>query len=83
MDARSTGWNWHSILLVACFGILRVDLLFFLLFPLCSDSRGGGGGDFLAGFILGGAIFGTLAYVFAPQVISYFLILNLSKVWHV
>ncbi|KAL1355575.1 uncharacterized protein LOC107488483 isoform X1 [Arachis duranensis] len=32
------------------------------------DSSGGGGGDFLAGFILGGAIFGTLAYVFAPQI---------------
>ncbi|MED6218065.1 hypothetical protein PIB30_023444 [Stylosanthes scabra] len=32
------------------------------------DSSGSGGGDFLAGFILGGAIFGTLAYVFAPQI---------------
>ncbi|GMY07722.1 Low-density receptor-like protein [Fagus crenata] len=31
-------------------------------------SRGGGGGDFLAGFLLGGAVFGTLAYVFAPQI---------------
>ncbi|XP_058086069.1 uncharacterized protein LOC131233399 [Magnolia sinica] len=28
----------------------------------------GGGGDFLAGFLLGGAVFGTLAYVFAPQI---------------
>ncbi|KAK8934600.1 hypothetical protein KSP39_PZI014784 [Platanthera zijinensis] len=27
----------------------------------------GGGGDFVAGFLLGGAVFGTLAYVFAPQ----------------
>ncbi|WJX60074.1 hypothetical protein P8452_45319 [Trifolium repens] len=32
------------------------------------ESRGGGGGDLVAGFILGGAIFGTLAYVFAPQI---------------
>ncbi|PNX91835.1 hypothetical protein L195_g014960 [Trifolium pratense] len=31
------------------------------------ESRGGGGADLVAGFILGGAIFGTLAYVFAPQ----------------
>ncbi|XP_058104281.1 uncharacterized protein LOC131248184 [Magnolia sinica] len=31
-------------------------------------SRGGGGGDFLAGFLLGGAVFGTLAYIFAPQI---------------
>nr|XP_027109828.1 uncharacterized protein LOC113729788 [Coffea arabica] len=33
-----------------------------------NDRRGGGGGDFVAGFLLGGAIFGTLAYVFAPQI---------------
>ncbi|XP_052180310.1 uncharacterized protein LOC127793577 isoform X2 [Diospyros lotus] len=32
-----------------------------------NDHRGGGG-DFVAGFLLGGAIFGTLAYVFAPQI---------------
>ncbi|XP_057450207.1 uncharacterized protein LOC130741351 isoform X2 [Lotus japonicus] len=32
------------------------------------DSKGGGGGDFVAGFLLGGAVFGTLAYVFAPQI---------------
>ncbi|KAK7308872.1 hypothetical protein RJT34_05177 [Clitoria ternatea] len=32
------------------------------------DNRGGGGGDFLAGFLLGGAVLGTLAYVFAPQI---------------
>ncbi|KAL2518521.1 hypothetical protein Adt_14768 [Abeliophyllum distichum] len=32
-----------------------------------SDHRGGSG-DFVAGFLLGGAIFGTLAYVFAPQI---------------
>lgn len=35
-----------------------------------SDQRGGGGsgGDFVAGFLLGGAIFGTLGYIFAPQI---------------
>ncbi|KAH9706786.1 Low-density receptor-like protein [Citrus sinensis] len=27
-----------------------------------------GGGDFIAGFLVGGAVFGTLAYVFAPQI---------------
>ncbi|CAA2963337.1 uncharacterized protein LOC111388339 [Olea europaea subsp. europaea] len=32
-----------------------------------SDHRGGSG-DFVAGFLIGGAIFGTLAYVFAPQI---------------
>ncbi|KAF9625353.1 hypothetical protein IFM89_022129 [Coptis chinensis] len=32
------------------------------------ESRGGGGGDFVSGFVLGGAIFGTLAYIFAPQI---------------
>eukprot|EP00475_Leptophrys_vorax_P023333 TRINITY_DN31926_c0_g1_i1.p1 TRINITY_DN31926_c0_g1~~TRINITY_DN31926_c0_g1_i1.p1 ORF type:complete len:172 (-),score=13.82 TRINITY_DN31926_c0_g1_i1:383-898(-) len=30
--------------------------------------RGGGGGDFFAGFILGGAVFGALGYLFAPQI---------------
>ncbi|XP_068650320.1 uncharacterized protein [Aristolochia californica] len=33
-----------------------------------NDGSGGGGGDFVAGFLLGGAIFGSLAYVFAPQI---------------
>ncbi|KAL3524547.1 hypothetical protein ACH5RR_017381 [Cinchona calisaya] len=33
-----------------------------------NDRRGGGGGDFVAGFLLGGVIFGTLAYIFAPQI---------------
>ncbi|GAB4826443.1 hypothetical protein Ancab_009432 [Ancistrocladus abbreviatus] len=28
----------------------------------------GGGADFVAGFLLGGAVFGTLAYIFAPQI---------------
>ncbi|KAF8102951.1 hypothetical protein N665_0189s0005 [Sinapis alba] len=29
---------------------------------------GGGGGDFIAGFLLGGALFGAAAYIFAPQI---------------
>ncbi|XP_050253376.1 uncharacterized protein LOC126699533 [Quercus robur] len=33
-----------------------------------NDGSRGGGGDFFAGFLLGGAVFGTLAYVFAPQI---------------
>ncbi|KAM7272824.1 hypothetical protein ACFE04_027488 [Oxalis oulophora] len=32
------------------------------------SGRGGGGGDFVAGFLVGGAVFGTLAYIFAPQI---------------
>ncbi|PKA66264.1 hypothetical protein AXF42_Ash006961 [Apostasia shenzhenica] len=32
------------------------------------DHSKGGGGDFVAGFLLGGAVFGTLAYIFAPQI---------------
>ncbi|CAA7393246.1 unnamed protein product [Spirodela intermedia] len=32
------------------------------------DGSRNGSGDFLAGFLLGGALFGTLAYVFAPQI---------------
>jgi len=38
---------------------------------LYSDNRGGGGEDFLAGFLLGGAVFGTVAYIFSPQVIPF------------
>ena len=37
---------------------------------ICSDGSRGGGNDFAAGFLLGGAVFGTLAYIFAPQVIN-------------
>ncbi|KAJ0079004.1 hypothetical protein Patl1_23710 [Pistacia atlantica] len=40
-------------------------------FSVCAqyrDGNRGGGGDFVAGFLLGGAVFGTLAYVFAPQI---------------
>ncbi|XP_059625091.1 uncharacterized protein LOC132268280 isoform X2 [Cornus florida] len=32
------------------------------------NDRRGGGGDFFAGFLLGGAVCGTLAYIFAPQI---------------
>lgn len=47
------------------------QLVYSILPVECSDQRGGGGsgGDFVAGFLLGGAIFGTLGYIFAPQVI--------------
>ncbi|KFK25887.1 hypothetical protein AALP_AA8G175100 [Arabis alpina] len=31
-------------------------------------SRSGSSGDFIAGFLLGGALFGTVAYLFAPQI---------------
>lgn len=50
-------------------------------FILCSDGSRGGGSDFVAGFFLGGAIFGTLAYIFAPQVIRciYF---TFCTFWH-
>lgn len=30
--------------------------------------RGGGARDFVAGFLLGGAVFGALGYLLAPQV---------------
>ncbi|EPS66657.1 hypothetical protein M569_08119 [Genlisea aurea] len=33
-----------------------------------SDRGNGFGADFVAGFFLGGAVFGTLAYLFAPQI---------------
>ncbi|KAL5724363.1 hypothetical protein ACHQM5_007635 [Ranunculus cassubicifolius] len=33
-----------------------------------NDESRGGGGDFVTGFLLGGAVFGTLAYIFAPQI---------------
>ncbi|KAL1324644.1 hypothetical protein HN51_034811 [Arachis hypogaea] len=37
---------------------------------ICAEYREGGGGgvDFLAGFLMGGAILGTAAYIFAPQI---------------
>ncbi|GJV08325.1 hypothetical protein Tco_1345981 [Tanacetum coccineum] len=33
-----------------------------------NERSNGGGGDFVAGFLLGGALCGTLAYIFAPQI---------------
>ncbi|KAL3650137.1 hypothetical protein CASFOL_006540 [Castilleja foliolosa] len=33
-----------------------------------NDRSSGSGADFVAGFVLGGAIFGTLGYIFAPQI---------------
>jgi len=33
-----------------------------------SGRRGGGAGDFVAGFLLGGAVFGALGYLLAPQI---------------
>ncbi|XP_006847741.2 uncharacterized protein LOC18437470 [Amborella trichopoda] len=33
-----------------------------------NDDGRGNTGDFVAGFLLGGAVFGTLAYIFAPQI---------------
>jgi hypothetical protein len=35
-------------------------------------SRSGSSGDFIAGFLLGGAVFGAVAYIFAPQVMMMF-----------
>ncbi|CAI8585501.1 unnamed protein product [Vicia faba] len=32
------------------------------------DNRGSGGGELVASFLLGGAIFGTLAFVFSPHI---------------
>lgn len=48
---------------------MYVQLVSSILPIECSDQRGGSGGDFVAGFLLGGAIFGTLGYIYAPQVI--------------
>lgn len=47
---------------------LFVIFAFFLFWVILSDRSDGGGGDFVAGFLLGGALCGTLAYIFAPQV---------------
>lgn len=46
-------------------------LSFVLHSDMYSDGSRGGGGDFVAGFLLGGAVFGTLAYIFAPQVLIF------------
>nr|KJB18481.1 hypothetical protein B456_003G057200 [Gossypium raimondii] len=37
-------------------------------FSVCAEYCRGGASDFAAGFLLGGAIFATIAYVFAPQI---------------
>uniref|UniRef100_A0A7N0UA97 Uncharacterized protein n=1 Tax=Kalanchoe fedtschenkoi TaxID=63787 RepID=A0A7N0UA97_KALFE len=37
-------------------------------FAVYAEYKSGGTGDFAAGFLLGGAVFGTLAYIFAPQI---------------
>ena len=66
------GWKLHvtrSYWLLVLEYYAKIYHSFHLLSPLYSDNRGGGGGDFVAGFLLGGAVFGTLAYIFAPQVI--------------
>ena len=54
------------------FSVRTVGLIDTSLFFCYSDGGRSGGGDFVAGFLLGGAVFGTLAYVFAPQVKSMF-----------
>eukprot|EP00250_Pteridium_aquilinum_P023862 c2781_g1_i1 orf=331-837(-) len=36
------------------------------------DRRGSGAGEFVAGFVLGGVVFGALGYLFAPQVTTRF-----------
>ncbi|KAM1142477.1 hypothetical protein ACFX19_042997 [Malus domestica] len=58
---------------------LRTGRNFTVRAEYSDDSRrGGGGADFVAGFVLGGAVFGTLAYVFAPQVLPYLTLLSFS-----
>jgi len=52
----------------------RFHLVFLLIcLNICSNNKGGGGADFLVGFFLGGAICGTVAYIYGPEVISLFL----------
>lgn len=60
--------------LVICLRMNCAVLILLFPFALCSGGNRGGGGDFVAGFLLGGAVFGTLAYVFAPQVSLHFLV---------
>lgn len=45
--------------------------------------RGGGAGDFVAGFLIGGAVFGALGYMLAPQVcvpLLLYIFLNPDKI---
>ena len=44
-----------------------------------SGRRGGGAGDFVAGFLLGGAVFGALGYLLAPQVYVPLFFICLDK----
>lgn len=49
----------------------NVYVLFSTVFDkrlMSSERRGGGAGDFVAGFLLGGVLFGTLGYLIAPVV---------------
>ena len=50
---------------------LMIPICFVDYFTHSDANRQGGGADFLAGFLVGGAVFGTLAYVFDPQVIQF------------
>ena len=42
----------------------------FLVVRYGRDRKSGGGVDFVAGFMLGGVVIGTLGYLLAPQVIK-------------
>uniref|UniRef100_A0A8R7TLV6 Uncharacterized protein n=1 Tax=Triticum urartu TaxID=4572 RepID=A0A8R7TLV6_TRIUA len=52
--------QWHLLPAPWVWTVILTDDIF------CEDSKGGGG--FLTGFLIGGAVFGTLGYVFAPQI---------------
>lgn len=47
---------------------MKLSVIYKIFPSTCSDRSSGSGADFVAGFLLGGAVFGTLAYIFAPQV---------------
>lgn len=61
--------TWHNFLsfLPAISDTLTLSVIY-KIFLYCSDRSDGSGADFVAGFVIGGAVFGTLAYIFAPQV---------------
>lgn len=52
-------------------GTVNLSVCSFVVSNICSDGGRSGAGDFASGFLLGGAVFGTLAYIFAPQVNGY------------
>nr|GMC66789.1 uncharacterized protein LOC109179101 [Ipomoea batatas] len=56
---------WHYL---CCSSSSNASILLGIGKRSSQDHRGGGEGDFIAGFLLGGAIFGALGYVFAPQI---------------